>query len=290
MKKISYGCMVLVAILLFSACGNKTAGPKETVVKKEAKQTEAFQPEPTKISKQEEFSQDGFSVTCSGISYEDVVTKLNLHIKNDTEEQLHVTTANVAVNGLMYLGNMFLTVPAKSEADGYVSFSNSWLGEMQIAKIADVELVIKAHNQMNDEVLVSDVLEFKTDAKGYKQVYDDSGFEIYNDKNIKISARALRKSELSDDMELVFYAENNTNSAITVMSKDVLVNGIPMKPLFVLSVGAGKKAVDTMVFYDAELKEKNVTDIQTVTAVFKAFNENLETVFETEILKVPIGL
>ncbi len=288
MKKISWICMVLAVAFVFSACGKAGDGAQESVVKKEAKQIEGYQPDQTQVTKQETFSQDGLTAELTGITYEDVVTKLNFHVKNDTEEELHVTTANLSVNGLMSYENMFITVPAKNETDGFVSLSNSWLAKMQIEKIAEIEFMIKAYNSLNDEVLASDVLKCKTDASSYKQVYDDSGFEIYNDKGIKISVRSLQKSELSDDMELVFYAENNTDSAISVMSRDVSVNGIPVEPLFVLSAGAGKKAVDTMVFYAEELQEHNITDIETITASFKAFNEDLETVFETEILQVPI--
>ena len=90
-------------------------------------------------------------------------------------------------------------------------------------------------------------------------------------------------------MEIVFYAENNTDSAISIMSGNVSVNGKSIEPLFVMSVGAGKKAVDTMVFYDKDLKELEIGEIQTVEAKFKAFNENLETVFETDAVKVPIA-
>ena len=47
--------------------------------------------------------------------------------------------------------------------------------------------------------------------------------------------------------------------------------------------------MDTMVFYDKDLKELEIGEIQTVEAKFKAFNENLETVFETDAVKVPIA-
>lgn len=288
MKKWTFLCLILAFVCLCSACGS--TGGEESVVKKEVKQEEGFRPKEAKLKEAEHVSQDGVSVSLVGISYEDVVTTLNLHVKNETEEERNVITANLSVNGIMSHDNMSVTVPAMSEADGTVSLSNSWLGEMQIEQIAEIEFMIKGFNSLHDEVFVSDTHTFYTDAPdSYKQTYDDSGFVVYHHNGFLLSARTLQKSELSNDMELVFYAENNTDDTICIMSQDVSVNGIPVKPLFVLTVGPNKKAVDTMVFYNQELQEKAIGDIQTVSASFKAFNEDLETVFETEILQVPIG-
>ena len=290
MKKISCICMILAGILAFSACGKPKTSVQESVVKKEAPQTESFQPEKTQITKKDDFSKDGLSATVTGIAYEEGTTNIQIHVKNDLDENINVITTALSVNGMMSNDSMFISVPAKSEADGVVAIGNSWLGDMDIRQIVEVEFVLKAFNDMNDEILASDVLHFETDAPAsYEQNYDDGGFEIYNDKGIRILARALQKSRLSNDMELVFYAENDTDSTISVMSQDVSVNGVAVEPLFVLTVGAGKKAVDTMVFYDAELQEKQIAEFQTITASFKAFNEDLETIFETEPLQVPVG-
>ena len=290
MKKITCICMILAAVFTISACGGNKTNVQESVVKKEAPQTEGFQPEKTEITKKDDFSKDGLSADVTGIAYEEGVTKIQIHVKNDLDEEVNVITANLSVNGMMSNDSMFISVPAKSEANGAVAIGNSWLGEMGIQQIAELEFIVKAFNDMNNEILTSDVLHFETNAPAsYKQSYDDSGFEIYNDKGVRILARTLQKSRLSEDMELVFYAENDTDSTISVMAQDVSVNGIAVDPLFVLTVGAGKKAVDTMVFYDTELQEKQITDFETVTASFKAFNDELETVFATEALQVPVS-
>ena len=69
----------------------------------------------------------------------------------------------------------------------------------------------------------------------------------------------------------------------------VSVNGKELEPLFLLTVGPGKKAVDTMVFYQTELMENHIKKIETITASFKAFNEKLETVFEAGPLQIPVS-
>ncbi len=289
MKKII--CLLLAVLLTFTlaSCGKFSKDKQESVVRKTAEQFSDYQIEQTSLKTAGSYEEGGVSAYVTGISYEDVVTKINLHIKNEADSPLRVMTANLSINGLMSTDSLFSEIPAKSEQDGFIEISNEWFGKMGIEKIAEAEFVVKVFDGGNNEIMQSDVIRVETDVPAsFRQKYDSSGFEIYNGNGVKLSARSLSKSELSDDMELVFYAENNTDSAISIMSGDVSVNGTAIEPLFVMSVGAGKKAVDTMVFYDKDLKELNISEIQFVEAQFKAFNESLETVFETEPVKVPI--
>lgn len=285
-------CFILVCLLSLTlvSCGGSKEEKQDSVVRKTAEQFEDYKIDEAALKNAGSYEEGGVSAVVTGISYEDVVTKINLHIKNETDSPLRVMTANLSVNGLMSTDSLFSEIQAQSERDGFIEISNEWFGEMGIEKITEAEFVIKVFDSANDEIMQSDVIKVTTDApSSYKQTYDDSGFEIYNENGVKLSARTLRKAKLSNNMEIVFYAENNTDCAISVMSSDVSVNGTVMEPLFVMSVGAGKKAVDTMVFYDADLKENKIDQIQTVEAKFKAFNEKLETVFETESVKVPIS-
>lgn len=285
-------CLLGMLLLSFAlvSCGGAKKEKQETVVRKTAEQFAGYQMEQASLKKAGSYEEGGVSAVVTGLSYEDVVTKINLHIKNDTDSPLRVMTANLSINGLMSTDSLFSEIPARSEQDGFVEISNEWFGKMGIKKITEAEFVVKVFDSDNNEIMQSEVIRVETDAPAsYKQNYDDSGFEIYNENGVKLSARSLQKSELSDNMEIVFYAENNTDSAISIMSGNVSVNGKSIEPLFVMSVGAGKKAVDTMVFYDKDLKELEIGEIQTVEAKFKAFNENLETVFETDAVKVPIA-
>ena len=160
---------------------------------------------------------------------------------------------------------------------------------MGIEKITDVEFMIKVYDKHQDEIMRSKMLSITTKAGSYKQKYDVTGFDIYNEGGIRLSARYLQQNKLSGDTELVFYAENNTKSAVVIMAQDVTANKKPVQPLFVITVEPGKKAVDTMVFYKADLEANEIKKINEIRASFKAFNNDLETIFETEVLKVPIG-
>lgn len=290
MKKIFFLTLAFVLCFTCASCGGKKDEKQESVTRKTAEQFEDYRIEQTSVTVAGDYEEGGLSTVVTGISYEDIVTKINMHIKNETDSPLRVMTANLSVNGLMSTDSLFSEIAAESEHDGFVEISNEWFGKMGIEMITDVEFVIKVFDANNNEIMQSDIIRIETDAPAsYRQQYDESGFEIYNEKGVKLSARTLQKSKLSDDIEIVFYAENNTDSTISIMSGDVSVNGNAITPLFVMSVGAGKRAVDTMVFYGDDLRKLKIDEIQTVNAMFKAFNESLETVFETPILKVPIS-
>ena len=156
--------------------------------------------------------------------------------------------------------------------------------------IKEIEFIIKVYNKKDEEVAQSEILRIKTDAPWtYKQKYSEEGYVVYEKDGITLSVLEMKKSQLSNDMELVFYAENKTDKAISVMCSDVSINGTPIDPLFVISVGAKKKAVDSMLFYEKDLTQLKITDIKFVRASFKAFDESLATVFETDIIEVPIA-
>lgn len=289
MRKMICFATALGLALLLVACGGQPAGEK-SVVQKTTQQYDGFRPKTAGIKKADSYAEAGISVSVTDISYEDVVTKIGFYLINETDVPVRVGTANFSINGFMCTDGLFCEIPANSEQTATFEISNEWFGKIQIAVIKDMEFVVKVYDIDNNEIQQSDILKVKTDAPfTYRQKYDDSGFEIYKGNGVKISARLLQKSAHSNDLELVFYAENNTDSAISVMSYDVLVNEIPVEPLFVLSVAAGKKAVDTMVFYERDLTQNNIERIEKVTARFKAFNERLETIFDTDPVNVPVA-
>ena len=287
MKKASMLFITLILIFSVSSCGIKR---EESVSVKNADLYSEYKIVETEIKKKDDFSQEGFSLTVTDISYEDVVTKINLKLENNKEEKITVITTDLSVNGLMCNDSLILSMRPMSKNEAFVEISNEWFGEMNITAITDIEFVVKVFDERNEEILKSDILKIKTDAPWtYRQKYEKDGFEIYKKGGISLFAREVKKSELSGDYELVFFAENKTNSTISVMSEEVFVNGKPIEPLFVMTVGKDKKCVDSMLFYEQDLKDAEIKEIKTVKASFKAFDESLKTVFETGVIEIPVN-
>lgn len=280
--------MLLVALTLSCvSCGN--VKNKETVSVKESELYSDFQLGEAELDEQKEFSQSGVTVTLKGITYEDVVTKFDFRIKNESDKKVKIVSTDFSINGLMCTDAMMTEVEAKSERDSFIQVSNEWFSEMNIETVSDFEYIIRILDENDNEIAKSESIKGNADAPGnYKQKYDEEGFVVYNKGGITFSARELKKSKLSNDMELSFYVENNTNKGFNIMATEVYVNGTPIDPTFVITVGANKKAVDSMLFHEKDLTEGKISEFKTVKAKFKAIDDNLETVFETEVVEIPV--
>ena len=281
--------LLLIGALSVSLVSCKKDDAKTSVARKETQDYKDFKIEQTTVTESDTFSENGVSVSVLGLAFEDYVTKIKLHVKNDTDDVLRITTANLSVNGLMCTESYFAQVEAKTEQDAFIEISNSWLGKMGVSTIAELEFMVKVFDSLYNEILTSDILKVTTDApSSYKQKYDAKGVVIYEKEGVRLVARSLAKSAHSDDYELEFYVENNQDTTISIASKDVTVNKKELDALFVVSVLPGKKCVDTMVFYADDLKDANIKNISSVSAVFQAFDENFAPVFETERISIPV--
>ena len=286
MKKIWILVLTFILIVTASSCGIRK---EESVSVKDADLYSEYKIDTAEIKEKDDFSKDGFSLSVSDISYEDVVTKINLKVKNNKDKEITVATTDLSVNGLMCNDSVILTMRPMSKNDTCIEISNEWFSDMNITTITDIEFVVKIFDEKNEEILKSDVIKVKTDAPWtYRQKYDKDGFLVYKGNGISLFAREVKKSELSGDYELVFFAENKSKSTISIMSEEVLVNGKAIEPLFVMTVGEDKKCIDSMLFYEKDLNDAEIKEIKTVKAKFKAFDESLKTVFETEIIEIPV--
>ncbi len=294
LKKIMLFLLCAVMVFTCVSCGKKNDSEgkmknKESVSVKESELYSNFNLNQSTITKASVFSKDGVTVKLTDITYEDVTTKIDFRLKNDTDKKVKVVTADFSVNGLMCTDAMMCDVEAKTEKDSYIEISNEWFAELNIDTIKNMDYTIRVLDEQNNEIIRSGVINAVTDApKDYEQKYDEEGFIIYNSDGIVFAAREVKKSKLSNDMELSFYVENNTDRSFSISASDVSVNGTPIEPTFVITVGANKKAVDSMLFHEADLTAGRIGEFKTVSASFKAFNDNLETVFETQKVEIPV--
>ena len=276
-------------LLLFStSCGNKVAN-EETVIVKESDNLTDYSLNKTALNESVEFSKDGISVTLDGILYEDLVTWFGFTIKNDTQKPIKVLVTDLSINGIMCTDSMLADIEQKSDKTEYLEISNEWFYDFSIKTIKELEFTIRILDENSNEIMRSDVLKATTDApKSYVQQYPKDGFPVFNENGAVILSKSLKKSKLSNDLELGFYIENNTESHFSIMHKEVYVNDKPFLPTFIVSVGAGKIAVDSMLFSEKDLKDAKIEDVTSVKVSFKAIDLSSNIIFETDVLDIPV--
>lgn len=101
---------------------------------------------------------------------------------------------------------------------------------------------------------------------------------IYEDETVKITYTGIEES-YSTDVKLTI--ENLSEQKIIVQARDVSINGIMANPIFSSNVSAGKKANDSMSFYN--LKDDGIDKIETIELSFHIFDEDSwDTIIDTE--------
>lgn len=108
---------------------------------------------------------------------------------------------------------------------------------------------------------------------------------LYEKDGIKISTKGIFKDNFDTKLKLTI--ENNSDKAITIQSKDVSINGIMIDGILSSDIQSGKKANDTLNFFNNTLKENDITDVKDIELKFHIFNsDNLFDGFNTDTIKI----
>lgn len=108
---------------------------------------------------------------------------------------------------------------------------------------------------------------------------------LFEKDGIKISTKGISKDNF--DTKLKLSIENNSDKAVTIQSRDVSINGIMIDGILSADVQAGKKANDTLSFFNSKLKENDITDITDIELKFHIFDSaDLFKGFDTDTIKI----
>lgn len=278
--------MCCVLIFSFTACSNTQN--EDSVFVKEATDS-YFRLNETSITNPVKFKHDGVSVTLSDILYEDLVTWFSFNLENNTESCVNVLVTDLSVNGIMCQDSMIESVESKNSKNAYFEISNEWFSNSLIETIKEIEFTVRLQDSESFEFASSDVLRALTNTpKKYVQKYNKDGETVYTDDGALIVFKGLSKSKMSDDTELSFYIENNTDSHFSVIANEVYINDTLFMPTFIVSVGGGKKATESILLTKNELIDAKIEKITSVKVSFTAIDKNSNTVFKTKLSDIPV--
>lgn len=109
---------------------------------------------------------------------------------------------------------------------------------------------------------------------------------IWNMNGIKITVLGLEMDGFYGP-EMYIEIENNTDKNLMFGINDVSVNGYMMDPYWATSVAAGKKARETIYWFEESCIENGVEDIHRVECVFHVSDEDTwATVIETPTIGI----
>ena len=116
----------------------------------------------------------------------------------------------------------------------------------------------------------------------------DAAGTVLMDKNgIKISYVGIETSSSSSRTEVKLLIENSTDKAYVVQSRDCSINGFMASPVFSPTVAAGKKANNSLTFYESSLSGNGITAIETVELYFTVFEaDDWSNGFDSDIVTI----
>ena len=305
-------CVLLAAVMMLtlSACGGDTGDPTAPAL------TEGSAPAQTEQSDDDEdeldlsafiasfdktaelegqvvWDADGVKVEATGIAYDPISgPTILLSAENTTDRDLTIQADSVAVNGFMVNVGFSLNLPAQGKAQGSVVMPYASLALADIDRVATVELALRILDRVSYEVVaVSDTAVLVTTAaEGYEHEYDESGQTAYDANGVRLILKGIDESRLfSEGAALIVYMVNDTDKTVCVQAQNITVNGYEFTSAMSTTVLPSKRAVDILTFFDMDMEEYGIENIDSVELSFKIVEEDdWRVIDETDMITVEI--
>jgi len=323
LKKIYIVLIIVVCILTSLACGSSTSGDNAVVVNEEesvgdiSSTTEEGENDKISPTTEEENSevvtleeakptstpdnkvnveeqvlleQDGVLITLKSLSYDGFFgPSLKVLIENKSEKDITVQVRKTVVNDVMVDTLFSSDVAAGKKANDEITYMGSDLKEANIETIKSFELVlILIDPDSFDTIFETEPLTITTSADpSYVQTFDDSGFVALDKNDLKIVVQKLDSEDSFWGADIYVYIENNSSRDITVQLRDVSINGFMIDPIFSSDILPGKKAYDSITFFESDLTDNEINTIDELSLKFHVFDaDSWDTIFDSEIVTI----
>ena len=264
---------------------DEASSAEDTKASEDAKDNE---PETTDATIEEQVLVDekDIVITATGLDLDGWLgPELKLKIENNSDTDVTIQTRAASINGYMVESMMSPDVAAGKKANDSVSFSNTDLEPAGITNIADIEFFFHIFTTEGwEEFLDTDLVEVKTSlADNFEYTYDDSGQELYNEKDIRIVAKGISDDDSWFGPGLILFIENSRDKAFTVQARDVSVNGYMIDASLSEDVYPGKKSITALTFFSTDLEKNDIESFEEVELSFHVFDtDEWETIVDTE--------
>lgn len=298
MKKIASIIIVLVMLLSFTACGssNTPTPPAEQVQNTPATEAPAEESidvpveeppvedttaaqEPLPFQEILVVDNDDCSIKITEIEEDNLwgYTLKALLENKTTDKVLMFSVDSAAINGVMADPLFASEVAAGKKSNEEISFNDELLEKNGINKFTDVEINFRVYD--SEDWTADPVAEVTA------HVYP------YGEENAEIFARELQPTDtiLADNeyVTVIFtgcedddiwgysanlYIVNKTETSIMVSVDEASINGFMIDPFYADTVNAGKVAFSTISWFDTDLEENSITEVESIEFVLHVYD------------------
>lgn len=293
MKKQTLALICILLSLLLVACTSALDTSNDKTPANSPVSPNSTTPSPSKevtIEEQVIYDAGGIRVTAVSLTNDSFLgPAVKVLVENNSDKNITVQARNCSINGLMVEPMFSCDVAASKKANDTIAFMSSELETANITVIKEMEFYLHIFDSDSwEEIANSPVITLTTSAdSAYVQTFNTDGFVAYENDGIKIVVQKLNSSDSFWGSDVYIYAENNTGSNITIQGRDVSINGFMVDPIFSCDIAAGKKAYDTITFFESDLTDNGITDITELEIKFHIFNsDSWDTITDTQAITI----
>lgn len=241
------------------------------------------------ITEQVVYDENNIKVTVEEMTYEEYYgPTLSFLVENSSDKDITLSSKNVSVNNIVFSAYMYADVNAGKKSYEEMSFYESDLTAYGITEIGTVEFQFDIYEQetyedIDDSDVIKLVINDKVSSvpapKGDK-VYSKDGITVYTEK-------CTTEDDDYYDYVTRFFVINETKENVTLRCEDVSVNGFMVDPYCSISVPAGKMGYTNLYFYQSDLEDNKIKEIEEVEFYFNIYNsETYSTIIESEVITI----
>ena len=255
---------------------------------------EAFDKE-AELTEQVIFDSDGIKLTAKGMVYDKIYgPSVLISAENSGKKDILIQTDVAAVNGYMTAVSFSLEAPAGKNAEGKLTVPYADLAAAGIDRAATLEFSLRILESGSYDVITTTeyVTLTTTAAEGFTQECDESGQQVYSSENYKIVIKGMDESRtLADGAALIVYMYNGSDKTAAFQADDITVNGYELTSAMNTIVLPGKRAVDTVTFFELDLAEYDISEIDSVELSFEILDERTwKTIAKTKRISVELDI
>lgn len=278
-KKMYLILVLLLCLVLVTGCSStddednldrNVAGTDDVGVETEVGGTLAE----VDVEEQVILDQEGLIITVKSLELDDVFgPSLKVLVENNSDQSITAQIRESSINGIMLEPMFSCEVGVGKKANDTITFMESELEQAGITTIKDIEFKVHVFDTESwDGIFDSEVIEITTTADpSYVQAYDDSGIVVMEDQDIRIVMKRVSSADSFWGADVYMYIENNSETDATIQVRDVSINGFMIDPSFSSDVLAGKKAYDSITFFESDLLDNDIEAIDDMELSFHIF-------------------
>ena len=234
------------------------------------------------FSKDSLYDRNGVKLLSSGImTNQDGGIALLLELENTTDSMVYLSTADIALNGLLLNSSTWSSDAINPGKRGIVTvelsavFDPAYWGVYGITDVESVSLSLGQRNEKGMEIAAETSVKIVLTDENI--ALDSSGTEVYNNNGLRIITKTVKEdaSDYGADLYVLLLAENHSGKTLTIgdVYDSLSINGVMTDySYYSQELGDGASAALIVKLWESSLEENQITspaDIQEIEVSFE---------------------